>query len=390
MQRRADAVASFAKFAIALLAAACVSVPAPSETSAPTLSQVPTVSTTTPPAPTDAPTDEPPELAGPLDWKLIGQVPQAVNLGLHGGSAGIFATGENADGSRAVWWSADGSTWARATFDTYGEIWDMAFDGSAGVAVGCTDCYTEDARKFTATAWSTSDGATWNAHVLPEHPAVIKNVVHWRGGYVAVGDWPEEEGPGDTCSGVAWRSRDGVNWNAPVTIEAGRCLGGFAATADRLVTESGPVWSSEDGRTWSKIVGERRAEDLGLDALIGGGPGLVAMRTECIYGIGMVRAICHNAVSTSASGTRWTAAAAIPALEDWRLRYRTFAALGDLIVAVGAVGDSENSSVATSRDGLTWERTELPLDSGAVGVAAAANHVYLLTYLGCVWAGSIR
>jgi hypothetical protein len=109
--------------------------------------------------------------------------------------------------------------------------------------------------------------------------------------------------------------------------------------------ELADIWTSYDGRTWSRVPGEELGPGV-IDDVAAGGPGLVA--------VGLSRSHLVGAVWTSRDGLTWTLAPDDPVFDGARIR--GVAAGGPGLVAVGVLHRAWFSS-----DGLTWDLASVPV-----------------------------
>lgn len=183
-------------------------------------------------------------------------------------------------------------------------------------------------------------------------------------GLVAVGAYDAFDDMADI-----WTSSDGRTWSRVIGQELGpgvindvTCGGpGLVAVGDGAGRGSarGAVWTSRDGLTWSR---SRDDPDFGrglIKAVTAGGPGLVAVGFP------------HRAWFSS-DGLTWTRASLPPVPLDVypgddgqtpQVYLDDVAAAGDRLVAVGGMmmtDESQEAVIWTSADGMTW--TGVPLD----------------------------
>lgn len=190
-------------------------------------------------------------------------------------------------------------------------------------------------------------------------------------GLVAVG-WDER-------GAAAWTSSDGRTWNQVPGEELGAgtinhvTTGGpglvAVGTSDNELAriageQTGPthavVWTSEDGRTWTRLPDDPVFRDaFFISAVTAGGPGVVAVGA-------------HNKAWFSSDGMAWEPAELPPVPadvypgDDGRTPqvYLTDVAAGnDRLVALGWAMMNDSSEVPvmwTSVDGMTWR--DVPID----------------------------
>jgi hypothetical protein len=163
-----------------------------------------------------------------------------------------------------------------------------------------------------------------------------------------------------------WTSSDGRTWSRVTGQELGPGVihdvtcGGPGLVAVGKGSRGGAVWTSRDGLTWSRAPDDPVFGARGwIHAVTVGGPRLVAVGFP------------HGAWFSS-DGLTWTRATLPPVPPDVypgddgqmpQVYLNDVAAAGDHLVAVGGMtmNDSSQSAVVwTSGDGMTW--TDVPLD----------------------------
>jgi hypothetical protein len=221
------------------------------------------VGTGIPSAAGGAPIDVTPALAPWVELRAVASSDAGyVAVGATSAGAGDVPIGDATD---PVWFSSDGTSWARAPRDTGPDspsLWSVTGGREGFVAVGLD-------RSGTPAAWTSSDGLVW-ARARVDLPTGIREadamlgVLHVDGGLLA---WGTVHG-GD---GYVWRSTDGRSWQ-PVADES--VFGGQGhqliqaigvAPDGSLValgtqgpmgsTETGSpaAWTSVDGTTWQRV-----------------------------------------------------------------------------------------------------------------------------------------
>jgi hypothetical protein len=190
------------------------------------------------------------------------------------------------------------------------------------------------------------------------------------GGFIAFGE------DASTLSPLVWRSDDGVAWEA-VDVPDGT-FGGVAPVSHAELTDAGlvvvaydvsvesgtrrVVWTSPDGRTWTKGAG--LDTDGSPLTLISGPQGLLAWLTT-------------GRVWSSADGVTWTRSSIGQGDVSDVLAGR------DGFTAVGR--DGARVWFATSANGRRWDFQRIPVDGDALpGAEAAATGPQL------VWVGTDR
>jgi hypothetical protein len=239
--------------------------------------------------------------------------------------------------------------------------------------------FTTPAPPDVAATWS---GLAWRRLPADDALAGVRSMLHWSGGFLAVGD---AVGAGDTSSTPVWRSSDGATWQGvsapfgPSALvigmgELGSSLvvltlqgGPNACSGDTELscwTPSGPLaaWRSSDGATWThgpgpdfSLVPECGTCGVDIPVVAFGAPGVFVVASSPD---GLQAAL-------SPDGATWQplASGALPS---------TFApsdveAAGDGFVAVGELdGDVSRAAAFGSADGLAWRRLHVPdPDSGS-------------------------
>ena len=192
------------------------------------------------------------------------------------GGPGVVAVG-TAQGDAGVWVSPDGRDWNRVpqegalTSEGRQDINAVVAGGPGLVAVG------RDRHLESAAVWVSEDGLDWERIEHDEDvfggpgPQVMADVVATDDLVVAVGDDRGTDG-----DGAVWVSLDGWTWER---VDAEEVVGGtgaqfitglaaragdFVAVGHDFAVPSPAVWSSADGREWSRMVLD--APDLGGDA----------------------------------------------------------------------------------------------------------------------------
>jgi hypothetical protein len=191
--------------------------------------------------------------------------------------------------------------------------------------------------------WTSPDGLAWTRVQDNEAFADARVLALARRAdrLVAVGTTGIEGRPSGSA---AWTSTDGTTWErAPDTpaLGSGMMLGltaggpGFVAAGNDLAVEAAAVWTSPDGRAWTSVERQASFDNYGLKITMAdvaaAGPGLVAVG-HFVFGTQFP----EGAVWSSTDGRTWTRAPDVPALGQGRLQ--AVIGAGDRIVAVGTVG----------------------------------------------------
>jgi hypothetical protein len=251
--------------------------------------------------------------------------------------------------------------------------------GDGFVAVGV------DGSSGRAAAWLSEDGNDWSLAFVDEPPpgaetqtepwigSSINDVVAGGPGLVAAGT--ECTGFED-CRGKIWTSTDGRAWSKtdiePALLyeitasDQGLAVGGEFAILDEHAR--GAVWTSFDGIAWTRVLESDTQLTEGIELVAAGESGLVAAGTAA----GGPGPVGQPRAWTSPDGLSWTVHEDVP-------QFSAIAATGPGFVAVGteelvenacnagAVGDCR-AAVWTSVDGITW--TRVPHDDAIFGAGA--------------------
>ena len=280
-------------------------------------------------------------------------------------TVGLVAVGyDDRAVTASAWLSTDPRRWSRiAAFPASDGSQAVAVtDGPGGVvAVGVSGDH--------AAAWWSADGRSWSAAAdgpdLHGSPQVrMTGVASSPDGYVAVGYLGGLAGP---IEARFWWSADGRSWS-PGTLDgdpAGTRVaaveplpgGGFVAvgaTGDARAADGSAVWTSPDGRAWTRLA-DRAALRRGVMRRLtaAGGLGLVAVGNSA----DSTRAVAWR----SADGTDWTVAPDAPSLGNFGLgvEMHDVAWDGTRLVAAGhrLFGTQYPTGVVwVSTDGVTWDR----------------------------------
>jgi hypothetical protein len=302
------------------------------------------------------------------------------------GGPGFVAVGRGCIGNTPsceaiVWTSADGRSWVRAPGSdatNIGSAFPMSgpeigmFDVAAGspgiVAIGYA------ARPdMQATVWFSPDGTSWER--LP-------------------------------LGGVASTRVHAVAWDGREFVVVGEDRTNPPRTAQEIVKAraKAAVWTSADGRTWSRVP---HTADLdvggfidtmedpgsgGMADVVAGPGGLVAVGSTCSSTPVGAQAHCEPAAWTSANGSAWTRSAGMPALAGV---LNAVAASGSGYVAVGAQTCDPGTSapvgcpalVLTSPDGRTWSQQPFAQPGSLETVSAIGGRFVATTHDGprTVW-----
>jgi hypothetical protein len=261
---------------------------------------------------------------------------------------GYVAVGA-AEGNAAVWTSADGVRWRRATqvpdTDPRGFSGGIALTDEGDLAVTARGAFGAGE----VAVWSSPDGRNWNE--VARGPDVfgddanVADVTRGGPGWVAVGTSRDENA--QTVSAVVWTATDETSWTRVPhddDIFGGATMIGVIAGPPGLLAFGGSTgdpaaWTSTDGRSWVRVPFDQADfTDAMPLAVSAGGPGWVAVGGT---------AEGEPAAWTSPDGTTWTAAD--PFVGGPAEPLVAVTASGSQLVAVG-----EGTSLWTSPDGTTW------------------------------------
>jgi hypothetical protein len=229
----------------------------------------------------------------------------------------------------------------------------------------------------------------WSAASGIDPTASITKVRFMDGRWIAVGSVAE-----DLLGAAIWTSDDGATWTR-AEIGDTREPDQYTQVLDVAALDGGPlvaigawgvvpsdqfsraIWISTDGgATWT----ETRQQAGALNAVIAGGPGLVAAESPG-GGIGPVR----GWVATSTDGLTWER---LPMTFEANLL--AMAMLGDRLVTAGSIttasGESDAAAWYSDDGGTNWTTIELPdggvpeqvlalvpIDGGLIGTGDAAS-----------------
>lgn len=240
------------------------------------------------------------------------------------GGPGLVAVGSDGplgDADAAVWTSADGMGWSRVRHDeavfggeNFQAMVSVTTGGPGLVAVGLE--LSDDGQD--AAVWTSPDGIAWSRVGHDEavfggpRSQLMSSVTTGGPGLVAVG----RDVSDDSQDAAVWTSPDGLIWSRVSRNEAA-ALGGEGRQEMVSVTAGGPglvavgweqlgdldavVWTSRDGRTWSRVPDSEA---------VFGGEGFQTMGSVTTAGPGLV------AVGQDESGRDRDAAVWVAARED--------------------------------------------------------------------------
>ena len=388
---------------LALFLAGCASssptAPLASGSPVPGISSEPSTPPTSEGPSSPGPTGTSPSIA-PLDWEPVPDQPAAsetqltnvVWTGSRFVAAGVLASGE------AVFVdSTDGMTWnLQLPLGAGAEIHGLAATSTGVVAVGDI---TVGSTGSDATSWFSKDGLTWTgasggAALAPAAGRTIRmnGVTSTGSGWLAVGEEDTAcELNCDTASAVravVWTSADGLTWSrrpdatsfAHAAMSAVVRLGpGFVAVGgapDRVTTAQVPehavVWTSTDGRSWSRVADSPLFHaPAGTDQTFGDTMSGIATDGKQLVAVGTVgtQGDVGSALAwSSTTGRTWQRGTATDFLNG---QLFSVAAVPGGFLGTGPSGtDSCLGGIWSSPDGAAW--TCVATDSSIGGFAAYA------------------
>ncbi len=313
---------------------------------------------------------------GPTGWQPTGW--QRLEVPGGGGftdvvktDAGFVAVGSTETGAGA-WTSRDCLHWAAIpTGDAFvGAYPEAVTTGGPGfVAVG-VDPLSAGVQR--GVIWTSADGRTWAR--VPDDPSFDKmwlsDVIEWHGRLVAVGGGQPTEA-GRTVPAI-WTSEDGVRWARVTPLDGddpgffgglNRVIaGGPGLVAIGEVDAGAPVWMSRDGLAWQRAPDGGWGRDARLIDIARGVDGrLVALGVPGVH------------VWVSDDGISWDVVVDEPAAKTPGARAALgfglvstnpgFFAVGyDVLLAQGSASSdgpedlTQQGVIWTSSDGRSWAR----------------------------------
>ena len=254
-------------------------------------------------------------------------------------------------GPRPVaWTSPDGLTWAEHPVSILGDgtvaermTSVMSIDNGllAGGSVG------PELGERHARFWRSTDGVTWvpspdDADAFAE--AEVRALTRLGDGFVAIGLIGSAQ---ETVGSVAWLSRDGETWERvdDAALATGKTLalstapwGGVVAVGSEFDRREAAVWSSSDGRRWTKAPSEASRR---------GGNGYAWMTDivpigDLLIAIGDYQDLQRpTALSwVSRDGKAWTEARAAPVQQG--AEFYAVVGGGPGLIAVGSYGSPDD------------------------------------------------
>ena len=229
-----------------------------------------------------------------------------------------------------------------------------------------------------AAAWT---GITWH-RLDPSDPLnLVRSVVQWRGGYLALGSDPS----GATTATPMWASTDGARWELVAgdfwpgleilnVFEVGKSLVAITTLGDQTYCIGGPgcvpvmSWTSPDGVAWaprgSFNLEQPKTSTVAPHVALGPS-GLVALSS------GMP---AHAAIS--ADGVRWTALPDSTLSGDVVINNLRATPTGYIAGGLRVTGTGTWSAVTLwSVDGRRWTATNPPSSVASTAIRLAASRL---------------
>ncbi len=322
---------------IIVFAAACSSsgTPPPTGASPTSASAGPTAIANSPaPTMTPSPSSGPTPVTTASGWQRVGA--QAALTGVQ--ASLVIWTGQRflaaatlADGSAAILDSSDGQTWhAQTGFGPGSQVLQLSAGPAGVLAVGVQDA---DAR-----SWFSTDGLAWAAapaaaalRPAASHTIRMNAAVPTPSGWLAVG---EED--------------------VSCTIDCGSWA---AVQAD--------AWTSINGLAWTREPASSALANAGMTGVVRGGPGFVAVG-GAPDGVALTQGPVHAVVWTSADGRAWSRIKDAPLFHSpagtdaaYGVTASAITTDGSRFVAVGNVatqGDVGSALAWWSIDGMSWQQ----------------------------------
>ncbi|MGC5326213.1 tandem-95 repeat protein [Brevibacillus sp. SYSU BS000544] len=252
-------------------------------------------------------------------WKSPGSAGTTYSLqGLHYGGGEWLALGI----SNTIVTSSDGSGWTRYNpSGAFGEWNDAYFDGNQWILVGGNG-------KIYTSSGSSASTNSWSSKSPSSHNDLLAITYGLNNKYYAVG-----------YDGEIWDSSNKETWNAQTPLknsfsqETSSRLTDIIYADGRMVivSESGSIYVSADGVTWTYANSNVASSPL----------------YSVTYGNGKFVAVGENSVSYSSDGNVWNKVT-VPGNPLYSVTYGN-----GKFVTVGAGG-----AIVSSTDGITWNTTE--------------------------------
>ncbi len=194
---------------------------------------------------------EPSKIGTQEDDQGLGRMAERAGRLVSLGSQAAGTSGADADQRGVIWTSDDrGETWLRAASGALDIIGDIAATDSDFVAIGSR------ADPYPSEVWRSQDGIGWQRVETPMFDKAMVSGLAWNGqALVAVGVVVTDE-TRTTYVPMAWSSHDGASWEAHALGSSGAVSaiavdnGEFVA-AGPLTDGTLSLWHSTDGTSWS-------------------------------------------------------------------------------------------------------------------------------------------
>ena len=198
---------------------------------------------------------------------LMGTTDFTFPVALAAGGDGTAVAVGRSEKLPVAWTTVDGIEWSRHEVPVLGgdvaERMTAVASGARGYVAGGSvgpEIFERHAR-----FWTSADGSDWQP--VPDDPeafanAEVRAITRFGNGFVAVGVVGSAQ---HHTGAVAWTSADGVRWArvddpsfiAGVAVSVATSpSGGLVAAGSDLDRHEAFVWTSPDGRTWTKAPGE--------------------------------------------------------------------------------------------------------------------------------------
>jgi len=225
-------------------------------------------------------------------WEVVGNLRRGncgqrrcLSFALAASSSGVLVLGWEEPVETTgpgTYWSADGSTWAKADLPAFGGKSDaqwpvvdvIARDDGFVLAGACQTC--------PATVWSSADGRRWTQgpELGSNHPTRVDLLAAGGAIFAFVRGCMDK-----ACDVQAWRSNDGTRWEHLGAIPDGAAVAySNGSLVDVYLSgEDGRVLRSTDAAVWVDVVatGLEMDFDCGVMWVAGGPDGVLLGHTDC-------------------------------------------------------------------------------------------------------------
>lgn len=204
--------------------------------------------------------------------------------------------------------------------------------------------------------WFSENGIDWTQATAeaPWEPLTYTNVINFNNQMILIG--------GGGVYGKVWTSTDGVNWTEEETNYPARNVSSITVHNNKVWLTGGynsgylnDVWVSDDGLTFTEVDSSyffKRAE-----------PGFISFN-ERLWIIGGRQGSSYGDVMSSQAGENWIRHNFGP--QNMRPRYNhVLTHLKGKLLILGGSSFSDDESIWSSSDGLSWEKivNEAPFDN---------------------------